>query len=227
MNRTSTVVRLHLRKKLIWLLVPAAVILSSFIINVLIGAFAPIENDIYTGGVSSIFIYMMVLGIVTFAQTFPFSIGMGIRRLDYYRGTFVAGLLSGLVYALFLFLMSAAENWTDSWGVKLHFFVLPFWSDGPIINRLWIPFLLLLNMFAVGFLIGTFYRRFNKTGLLISAIAIVLLGTVASFMIGVYGSWTNIFQWLHDQTMAGLALWTLPFTLLFAVISSVLLRRCT
>ncbi|PWV98382.1 hypothetical protein DFQ01_11816 [Paenibacillus cellulosilyticus] len=226
MNRTSTVVRMHLRKKLNWLLVPVAVLLSSFIINVLIGAFT--DDPIYTGGLSSIFVYMMVMGIITFAQTFPFALGMGIRRLDYYRGTFATGLLTVLVFAVFLFLMSMTEGkWTNYWGVRLHFFELPYWSDGPIINRLWIPFVLLLNMFAAGILIGTYYRRFNKTGLLIGALAIVLLGTIASFVIGLNDYWTNIFNWLQDQTMTGLALWTLPITLLFSAVSYLLLRRCT
>lgn len=226
MNRTSAVVRMHLRKSINWLLVPVMVLLSSFIINVIIGALT--EDPIYTGGLSSIFVYMMVMGIITFAQTFPFALGMGIRRADYYRGTFATGLLTVLVFSLFLFLMSMTEGkWTNYWGVRLHFFELPFWSDGPIINRLWIPFLLLLNMFAAGILIGTYYRRFNKTGLLIGMLAIVLLGTIASFMIGVYGSWANIFNWLQDQTMAGLALWTVPITLLFSAFSYLLLRRCT
>jgi hypothetical protein len=219
---------MHLRKKLNWFLVPAAVLLSSFIINLLISAFLPIENEIYTGGVTSIFVYMLVMGIITFAQTFPFSLGMGVRRLDYYRGTFLSALLTAAIFAAFLFLMSIAEgNWTNYWGVKLHFFELPFWSDGPIMNRLWIPFSLLLNMFAFGFLIGTYYRRFNKTGLLIGALVLLVASSILGIVFRLTGFSTNIFNWLQDQTMASLTLCTLPITLLFAAVAYGLLRRCT
>jgi hypothetical protein len=228
MNRTPAVVRMHLRKKLNWFLVPVAVLLSSFIINLLIGAFVPMEEYLYTGGISSIFVYMMVMGIITFAQTFPFSIGMGIRRQDYYRGTYVTALLTIAVFAVFLFLMSIAEGkWTNNWGVGLHFFELPYWSDGPLMNRLWIPFLLMLCMFAAGFLIGTYYRRFNKTGLFIASLVLLLVGSILGIVIRMSGFWTDLYNWLQDQTMASLALCTLPITLLFAIVTYALLRRST
>jgi hypothetical protein len=172
--------------------------------------------------------YMLVMGIVTFAQTFPFSLGMGVRRLDYYRGTFLSALLTAAIFAAFLFLMSMVESkWTNYWGVKLHFFELPFWSNGPIMNRLWIPFSLLLNMFAAGFLIGTYYRRFNKTGLLIGALVLLVVGSILGIVFRLTGLWTDIFHWLQDQTMASLTLCTLPITLLFATVAYGLLRRST
>lgn len=228
MNRTPAVVRMHLRKKLNWFLVPAAVLLASFIVNLLIGAFVPLDNDIYTGGIASIFVYMMVMGIITFAQTFPFSLGMGIRRLDYYRGTLLTSLISVTAFAVFLFLMSVAEGkWTNNWGVRLHFFELPYWSDGPLVNRLWIPCLLLLCMFAAGFMIGAYYRRFGKTGLFVGSLVMLIVGTILGLLFRITDYWNDLFNWLQDQTMANLALCTIPFTLLFAAIAYAIIRRCT
>lgn len=227
MNRLTAAVRMHLRKPNIWFLVPLIVLMSSFIINLIIGASVPLEEGIYTGGVASIVIYMLVMGIVSFVQTFPYALGMGIRRTDYYWGTMISALVSIGFFALFMFVMSIAEGkWTNFWGVDLHFFELPYWSDGPIINRLWIPFALIANQFVLGFLIASYYRLLGKVGLFVLTIILLVVSSAVVIIFNFYGVWADLFHWSADKTMADLMLGSLPFTIAFALLSYIIIRKC-
>ncbi|MCU6339498.1 hypothetical protein KW823_23575, partial [Enterobacter quasiroggenkampii] len=68
-----------------WFLAPwCFVLLPSFLINVLIGYLLQPEQGYYSGGVVSIFIYLLILGIVAVTQNFSFAFGINIRRKDYY-----------------------------------------------------------------------------------------------------------------------------------------------
>ncbi|EFM12743.1 conserved hypothetical protein [Paenibacillus curdlanolyticus YK9] len=228
MNRTQAIIRMHSRNKQQWFYVPWIILMSSFVVNLIIGAINPAGEGTYTGGLVSIFIYTFVIGILSFVQTFPFALGLSVRRKDYYWGTIASAVGAFAITALLLFLFSIAESeWTNYWGVNLHFFELPYWSDGSSINRFWIPLLLLLNQFVLGFAIGGFYRRFGKIGMLVIAIAFIVLGTLASFLLVTNGYWANLFDWFGDQTMAELALYTLPITVLLGGLAYWFIRRAT
>ncbi|MWC27518.1 hypothetical protein [Paenibacillus sp. MMS18-CY102] len=228
MNRTEAIIRMHSRNKQQWFYIPWIILMSSFGVNLIVGAFNPAVEGTYTGGIASIFIYTFVIGILAFVQTFPFALGLSVRRRDYYWGTLTSAVIAFAFTALLLFLFSIAESqWTNNWGVNLHFFDLPYWSDGNIINRFLIPLLLLLNQFVFGFAIGGFYRRFGKIGMLVIAIVVIVLGTVASFILSTYGYWANLFDWFSDMTMIELALYTLPITVLLAALAYGFIRRAT
>jgi hypothetical protein len=89
MNRIANVLRLHIRGWHYWLLVPLSIVLSSFVINLIISVILGGKTAIYTGGLSSIYIYMLVLGSLTVKETFAFALGFSVRRRDYYLGTLV------------------------------------------------------------------------------------------------------------------------------------------
>jgi len=230
MNRTLAVTRLQLRKKLQLFIVPWLVLGSSFIINLLIAFISPQPDGegFYTGGIASIFIYMMIYGIITYVQTFPFSLGLGIRRSDFYWGTALSATAVLFMSSLGLLLLSVIEGiWTNHWGVDLHFFDLPYWSDGPLLNRWWVPFALLLNLFWLGFMIGGYFKRFGKTGMLAATLVGIVVGTVGTYVITYNNWWPSIGEWFANRTMAEIALWTLPVTFVFAALTRLFVRRTT
>jgi len=225
MNRVAGVMKMHSKDKWSWFLIPWMVLLSSFIINLIISFF--VEEPIYTGGLASIFVYMFIVGMIILSQTFPFALGLSVRRTDYYWGTSAMIVLTSAVYAVFLFLLGRIETWTDAWGTGLHYFSLPYLNEGPVINQLWVPFVALLFMHYSGIVISSIYRRTGRNGMFIVSGIVVLAGTVVGFLANYFGWYPAIFKWMGNQSAVNYALWMVPFIAAFALASYLLLRRAT
>jgi len=226
MNRITAVAKTHLTDKFSWLALPWIILAISFFINLILGLFF-IEEAMYTGGISSIHIYMLVAGIVSVTQTFSFAIGFSVRRTDYFLGT--AAMIGGvsLANAILLWLMGMIERATDGWGVDLHFFHLPYMSDGSAIEQIWFQLSVMLCCFFMGFITPCIYRRFGRLGLFAAAIALIAAVTIGSFLISYYQKWMVIWDALVKLSATEIAGWAAVLTLVLALLSYLLLRRST
>ncbi|GLX69981.1 hypothetical protein [Paenibacillus glycanilyticus] len=225
MNRVNNVLKMHQRDKFAWMIIPSMILGSSFLVNLIVGFLSGVE--IYTGGLMSIFIYMFVLGIIVLPQTFPFAISFSIRRTDYFLGTTLHAVTNGFLMAIGLLLLSAIEKATNFWGTGLHFFHLPYLTDGNIVQQFIFNFLTFVLLFFWGFIIGSVFRKFRAVGLFVLTLACLLATTVLTVVIISYDWWDNIANWIVDLTAFELSLWFLPVILCYAVISFVLIRRST
>ncbi|MFC4100626.1 hypothetical protein [Paenibacillus xanthanilyticus] len=227
MNRSMRVLTLHLREYSLWFYMPWAIMLMSFVVNVIIGLSIEQEQGMYTGGMASLYIYLFVTGIVAVAQTFPFMLGFGIRRRDYFLGTSAMVIIVGIVTAALMLAMAALEKATGHWGANLHFFDLPYLNDGSWYQQLLIPFALVLNMYYMGMLTGLFNRRFGHFITFTVLVVLVGLGGLASALITKYDKWAQIGSWLASQTAFQYSLWALALAVVYAALSYLLLRRAT
>ncbi|MFX3636515.1 MAG: hypothetical protein ACE3L7_21385 [Candidatus Pristimantibacillus sp.] len=226
MNRIANVIKMHDRDRLSWFLMPFIVLGSSFLVNYLVSFFS--ETAIYTGGILSIFVYMLVVGILVLPQTFNFAISFSIRRIDYFFGTSLYGIAASIIFAVGTLLLSIIEyNLTGGWGTSLHFFHLPYLNDGNLLQQFLIYLILMLSLFFSGLIVGSIYRRFKGIGMLILTIVSIVIFTLVSFLITYKLWWDNIINWLVDHTAFELSLWMAPFILIFALISFLLLRKST
>ncbi len=95
MSAISSVLTLQSRDKLGWIYIPITILFMNFAINLTVSFFIPSEGDNYNiGGVLSIFMYFFIAGIIVVATSFPFAIGMSIRRVDYFIGTALMATIS-------------------------------------------------------------------------------------------------------------------------------------
>src|SRR5258708_2640166 len=79
---------------------------------------------------------MLIEAIRTVTGTFPFTVGFGTRRRDYLLGTLVWGVAVCAAWAILLGLLSLIEaSVIKNWGVGLHFFHLPVFSDGSPLRQ--------------------------------------------------------------------------------------------
>ncbi|QYR21405.1 hypothetical protein KZ483_27680 [Paenibacillus sp. sptzw28] len=225
MNRAAGVLQMHLRDKWMWFYIPSIILMSSFLVNLIIGSLT--EEPIYTGGLFSILIYMLVAGILTLTQTFPFALGLSVRRKDFYIGTASMIVLASAATAILLLILSLIEKWTDAWSTELHFFNLPYLSDGSAPQNLFIFFILLLHAYYLGFAISSVHRRFGRLGMYVFSIGSFLIFTIAGYSITFLGWWDNIWIWVADQNAFGLALWLIPPVAVYALTSYLLLRKAT
>ena len=227
MNRISGVLKLHSRDKWGWIYIPCIILFSSFAVNFLVSFLLTSTEEFYTGGVSSIFVFLFVIGIIVVARTFPFAVGMSIRRTDYFIGSVVMGTIASIAYSMLIFLMAQVENLTNGWGNRLHFFSFPYLNDGTATEQLSMYFILFLHMFFLAFLIASFAKRFGLTGMLIASIASMLIGSLAVYLVHSYKLWGNIFSWFGGQTAVEIAYWLIPFVLFYLLASFLLLRRAS
>lgn len=227
MNQITNVMKMHAKDKWSWIYIPWIILLSSFAVNFFIGVLTGGELPIYTGGISSIYIYMLVIGIIVLAQMFPFALGLSVRRTDFFLGTSGMIIMVSALIAIALFLLSQVEQWTGAWGVNLHFFHLPYLNDGSFIEQLLIMFTLLLNMGFLGFTISSIYQRFRRNGMFVFFGAIVLIFSALALLCTYYGWWMDIFHWLSNHTAFELAIWTVPVTIIYILVSFGLLRKAT
>ncbi|MHC0036416.1 hypothetical protein [Pseudoneobacillus sp. C159] len=76
------VLKMYLRDKWAWFFIPTIILTSVFILNFIVSLFISNDEKFYTGGISYIFVYMLVMGIIVVTQTFPYAIGMSVRRTE-------------------------------------------------------------------------------------------------------------------------------------------------
>ncbi|MCH1624382.1 hypothetical protein [Fredinandcohnia quinoae] len=219
--------KMYSRDKWAWFLIPNLILFSVFLINFLISLLIPNEEKMYTGGVSYIFFYMLVMGIIVVTQSFPYAIGMSVRRTDYFLGTVVMGVVINVFFSILLIVLSIIENETNGWGGHIHFFHFPYLNDGTILEQLMTYMILLNSLFFLGFLISSIARRFGAKGLIIVAITSILISSVIALLLMYYEVWIDIFQWFARHTAVEIAYWLILPTLVYIGLSYLLLRRAT
>lgn len=223
-GRMKAVTSTILKDKWSWFFLPWVIAGSSFVVNLITSIF--VKDEIKTGGVSSLYIYMLVAGIISVSNTLPFLLGFNVRRSDYFWGIGRAIGLVGVCCAAGLTLLSFIEiDVVPGWGTGLYFFHLPYYSDGPAPVQFISYFLLIVFLFYTGFLIACIGKRFGKTGMYAFFLAWIALGTVGSYVMTAQGYWMDLWKWLSDQSMLEIAGGTAPVTLICMALSYMLLRR--
>ncbi len=231
MNRFNGVLKLHTvspDSKFGWMGLPWLILFSSFLINLILSMLLNKDKGLYTGGLSSIFIYMFIAGIIGVNRTFPFALGFSIRRTDYFLGTSVVFCLVSLLDAVLLYLLSFIEfNLTDNWGTQLHFFHLPYISDGNALEQVGVYFFGMLHLCFLAFVITALYRRVGMLGLYIASGIIFAPFSILTILATYYNWWGDIFNWLGQFSAFGIVLLLCPLTALYALASYGLLRKAT
>ncbi|AZN41511.1 hypothetical protein [Paenibacillus albus] len=228
MHPVQGVVKMYMREKMGWILLPWIILGSSFFINLLIAALIPMDDKITTGGLASIFVYMGVIGILSMSQTFPFALGLSVRRKDFFAGTMLMALLICLCTSIVLYLLSYIEGFgLVGWGVELYFFHLPYLSAGNAAEQIFVSFSIMTSIFVTGFTIGCVFRRFGKAGMTIFSIGGIAAVTLFSYLASYLGWWVSIVNYLADQTAVQLACVLLPISVCLGFIAYLLLRRAT
>lgn len=259
MKRIESVVVMQARDRGTWFVIPWSVLGAGFVIvlfmDLLIRALSGGATPIYTGALAVFYFVILLSGIGAVIRAFPFAVSFGARRRDYLLGTLAMGVAVCAAWAILLGLLSLVEaDVIKNWGVGLHFFHLPFFSDGSPLRQFcwsyyqdqacarsdpsylsgglplwqfWVSFVLLLFMYLLGLLLGSIYQRFGRLGEYLFAGIVFLLLSVFVLLSSYLGWWGAIFGWLGQQTAAVLVLWLLPLCAICVLASYALLRKAT
>jgi hypothetical protein len=191
MKTLVNVARYHLVDRMMYLAVPWAILAFSFLINLAIAVMAPRpEGGIYSGGVVTIYVFLLIAGVLSMTRELPFGLMLGVSRRSYYLGTALLVLALGIAYGLALTVLQAVERASGGWGLSLHYFQVPLIMDGPWYQTWVTSFVLLVLFFVYGMWYGLVYRRWNLIGLLTFAVAQMLVVAAVAAVLTLTHNWT-------------------------------------
>jgi hypothetical protein len=204
MKTLVNVARYHLADRLTYLALPWVVMAFSFLVNLVISALLPSPQGDYTGGLFTIYGYLIVCGALSMTRSLPFGLMLGISRRGYYLGTALLIAALGVVWGLGLTVLQAAERATGGWGVGLHFFRVPWIMDGPWYVTWLTSFVLLVLFFWYGMWYGLVFRRWNVVGLVAFIAAQVLVALALIVAVSTTHNWAAVGHFFTTLTAPAL-----------------------
>lgn len=239
MSRIAAVTKLHFVNPWTVLAVPALILLAILLMNITIWWLilsnvdsAADRADVrdgfsYSGASLFIFVYMMVVAVQAMNLTFPFALGYGVTRREFYLGSAAAFLILSAIWAVTLTVLAAIETATDGWGLGGQMFSAVYFGDGQWYQQLFLFFVWFVFFFFVGAAVAALYVRWKANGLLLffAAVALLLVGAVA--LIIRTDSWGSVVSWFVEAGTYGVAAWSLVPAVLAALAGYAILRRAT
>jgi len=192
MKTLVNVARYHLMDRITYVALPWGILAFSFLINVAIAAMAPSQppGGIHTGGLVSIYVFLLICGVLSMTRELPFGLMLGISRRSYYLGTALLVLALGVIYGLALTVLQALERASGGWGFSLHYFRVPWIMDGPWYQTWVTSFVLLVLSFLYGMWYGLVYRRWGVVGLVTFVVAQMLVALAVVAVVTLTHDWS-------------------------------------
>lgn len=226
MSRVKSVLLMHWQYKGVWAVVPVLVLFSSFMVNLILAH--AIRTEFTTGGVASIAFALLIVAIVAASQTYPFALGLGVRRRDYVIGTVMTGLALSAGTALLLTMMSVIESrQTGVWGGLLHFFDLPPLQHlGPF--GLLVAYLVTSSIMCMaGLLMYAVFARYGRMGMAILFVGGPFVGGLLTYLSFEFQWWEPLAASFDPANLMSIVLWGIPVVVGQVLLMFGLLRRAT
>jgi hypothetical protein len=194
-RRPLAVARMQLVNLPVQLGMPWLILFLAFAVNLVIFALVPdppAGEPKVTGGLLSIYIFVVVAHLVTMTQVFPFALGLSVTRRDFFTGTALFVVAQSLVQGLLLTLLLGLEELTGGWGMGLHFFGVPFLVQQNWLLQ-WLVYTVPILMFSfVSILAGTVHKRFGQLGMWVASLGLLLLGGLAAVLVTWQQAWPAV-----------------------------------
>ena len=235
LRRILAVTKLHFVNRFQILYLPLIVLGTIFLLNLAIwwiivaasGGRVSGNHLGYSGAVSYIYVYGIVIAVQAISRTFPFSLGFGVTRRDFYLGSVVAFLALSFGFAVILTIMSVVEIATGGWGLGGRMFAPVWFTDNFWLLRFVMYFSAFVFLVFIGTVGATFYVRWRATGVIVffGIIAILAVGAIAFFSLG--HQWPAVGIWLTQSGPVGITAWLLVPAAVCGVAGFFVLRRAT
>ncbi|CAN5237493.1 hypothetical protein BH11ACT4_BH11ACT4_12520 [soil metagenome] len=237
-QRIGRVVRLHFANPWTTITLPWIILGVIFLANLAIWEIIFIaatnagdKRDIadgmqYSGSSFYIFVYMAIVAIQAINITFPFALGYGVTRRDYYLGTAVNFVILAAIYSAGLTVLGIIERATNGWGIGGRMFTAVYFGDNWLQN-FYIFFVGMLFFFFAGAAFGAVFVRWKGTGLTFVFIGLGALVIGVMALIGLTGSWAAVGSFFASAGLVGSLSLSLLITAVAGVAGFLVLRRAT
>ena len=228
MTTLQNVARYHLVDRITYVALPWGTLAFSFLVNLVIASqVAPDVNSYYTGGLLSIYVFLLICGALSMTRSLPFALMLGLSRRSYYLGTALLVVCLGIVYGLALAVLQVIERATEGWGVDMHFFRIPGILDGPWYLTWLTSFVLLVLFFLYGMWYGLVYRRWSLPGLVAFIAPQILVVLAVVVAISMTDSWHAFGDFFSTATASALTGVLAAITVAMGVGGFTTLRKVT
>jgi hypothetical protein len=237
-NRIAAVVRLQFTNPWTVLILPWLILIGILLLNMAIWwlIFSNVQSPAdladardgtqYSGAVAYAFVYMMVVAVQAISGYFPFALGYGVTRRNYYLGAAISFVLLSVFYSIGLSLFALVEQATNGWGVGGTMFTAVYFGDSWV-QRLFIFFTILMFFFFIGSAVAAVYVRWKATGMIVffASLALLVIGGLA--LVSLTQNWAAVGAWFIANGFVGTFAWTLVPTTIAAITGYFILRKAT
>lgn len=236
-GRIVNVMKLNLANPWTTLGLPSIVLSIIFILNLAVwwaifsvipeSARADTQQGLQWSGAGLwIFVYMMVIAIQAVNLTFPFALGYGVTRRDFWLGSSVTFVVLAAIYTTGMTILSIIEEATGGWGFGGRMFTAVFFGENAL-QRAFVFFVGFLFFFFFGAAIATVYVRWKATGVsffFVALGAVLVAGVVA---LTLTENWHIVGNFFAGAGLIGTVAWSLVITALSFVVGFLILRKAT
>ncbi|WP_127794716.1 hypothetical protein [Agromyces sp. LHK192] len=214
-----------------WLILGTAWLISIIIGLIIVGAGGPQEEMAkgmrYSWAVLSPQWYLVVVGVQAITYTFPFALGFGATRRDYWLGTSLMFLLVSAEMAVAIATLVQLEQLTNGWWIGISMFDALWYGQQGWLFDFYSTFALQLLVLFIGAAVATIYMRWRMKGSLsfFIGLAALLLGAIALFSFT--ETWPAVFQWFGAIGLTGTFTLVLGIAAGFALTGYLVIRRAT
>jgi hypothetical protein len=209
MSTYLNVARYHLVQRFNYLVLPWAILVFVFGVDMAILALTPAGHSAQrdVGGLAAIFVIGFVLGIQSVARSLPFGLTLGLSRRSYYLGTALLAIALAAVVGVVVTVGQAIERTSGGWGISMGFFRVPFILSGPWYLTWLTSFVVLTLLFAYGMWFGLVYRRWSLVGLvafIAAQVTVLLVGALATTWTDAWREVGHFFTTLSASGLTGI-----------------------
>jgi hypothetical protein len=209
MTTYLNVARYHLVQRFNYLVLPWAILVFVFGVDMAILALTPAGHSAQrdVGGLAAIFVIGFVLGIQSVARSLPFGLTLGLSRRSYYLGTVLLAIALAAVVGVVVTVGQAIERTSGGWGISMGFFRVPFILSGPWYLTWLTSFVVLTLLFVYGMWFGLVFRRWSLVGLVAfvaAQVTVLLVGAVATTWTDAWRDVGHFFTTLSASGLTGI-----------------------
>jgi hypothetical protein len=232
-RRVRAMVRLHLANPMTPIYMPLMILSFIFVANYAIWQLVASAGNgdavgnMNNGGVGFVVIYMMVIAVQTMNSTFPFAMGYGVTRRDFYLGSAAFFVLLAVGYAALLAVLGVVERATDGWGMGAQFFAPLFVGDIGGHGWFYLHLTLLLFFFFLGASTAGVYVRWRANGMYVFFGSLVVAVIATIWLIIQTDSGDAIVDFVTDAGLFGMLTWSLVVSAALSLVGYRLIRRAT
>ncbi|BDZ55098.1 hypothetical protein [Agromyces marinus] len=171
--------------------------------------------------------YLVVVGVQAVSYTFPFALGFGATRRDYWLGTSLMFVLASIMYATAIATLMLVERATGGWGIGAGMFDALWYVGLDWGAAFYTTFALQLLVLFVGAGVTTVYMRWRMRGMmtLLSIAVLIALAVVAWLTFS--ESWMALWEWLGSLGLVGGFSLLLAIAVGWGILGFFVIRRAT
>ncbi|MDN5757591.1 MAG: hypothetical protein L0H59_03530 [Tomitella sp.] len=165
-----------------------------------------IPDEGFNGVGSTLFFFSVAMFASITTQHFPFALGLGVTRRDFYAGTAITALCTGIVNGVLVLIFAEIERATDGYSVHLEVLSVVYRLTGSTALVFFAMVLTTMAFAALGVFAGNLYLKWRANGLVFAALILAAVLAGAALLITWQRGWPAVGRFFVDTPAAALML---------------------